>query len=128
MAGPLEATVVLGKCSKTKRCFGMRVEKRGGKWSRTWAFPIEEQTAKKEGFAANKVSLSGTDNEYPGCPHCKDGGFVLCSCGKIGCMGAASNKESSKKESNAFSYTCPWCGQTNNVDLKESIDVSGGGY
>ncbi|MCL2210472.1 MAG: hypothetical protein FWB95_00955 [Treponema sp.] len=128
MAGPLEATVVLGKCSKNRNCFGMRVEKRGGAWVRTWAFPIEENVAKNEGFNANKVNVSGTDSGYPGCPHCKDGGFALCSCGKIGCLGDKIKKESSNKEKNALSYTCPWCGQTGEIQIKESIDVSGGGY
>jgi len=122
MAGSMEATVVLAKCSKKKQCFGMRVEKRGGQWIRTWAFPIDESVAKNEGFAANKVSVGGADNEFPGCPHCKDGGFTLCTCGKIGCSGGLI-----KEGKNAI-YTCPWCGQTGEVEMKETIDVSSGGY
>jgi len=122
MAGPLEATVVLAKCSKTKKCFGIRVEKRGNSWDRTWAFPIDESAAKNEGFYANKVSLSRTDSEYPGCPHCGDGGYARCSCEKIGCMG-----EVEKKDNKMF-YTCPWCGKTGEMEFSDSIDVSGGGY
>ncbi|MCL2185142.1 MAG: hypothetical protein FWB86_04705 [Treponema sp.] len=122
MAGPLEATVVLGKCSKTKKLFGMRVEKRGKEWVRTWAFPLDESTAKNEGFAANKVSVGGADSEYPGCPHCKNGGFVLCGCDKVGCSGGI------RKEGNLEIYTCPWCGNSGAVENVDVIDVKGGGY
>jgi len=122
MAKMMDATVVLAKCSKKKQCFGIRVEKRGGQWIRTWAFPIDERAAKNEGFAANKVSVGGADDEFPGCPHCKDGGFTLCTCGKIGCSGGLI------KEGKNATYTCPWCGQTGEVEMKETIDVSSGGY
>ena len=120
MAGPLNATVVLAKCAKTKRLFGMRVEQRGKDWVRTWAFPIDEQKAKNEGFTANKVSGSmNAVDDYPGCPHCKASGFVLCSCGKISCWNGGS-------ETNR--HTCPWCGQTCEVKTAENFDVRGGGY
>jgi len=119
----INATVVLGKCSKTKKLFGMRVEERGKSWVRTWAFPIDETKAKKEGFAANKVSLSGVDDEYPGCPHCKDGGFVRCgSCEKIGCSGGV------EKKGNTGIYTCPWCGNSGEIEYVDSVDTSGGGF
>jgi hypothetical protein len=36
----INATVVLEKCSKTKKLYGMRVEQRGRDWVRTWTFPI----------------------------------------------------------------------------------------
>ena len=118
MAGPLNATVVLGKCPKTKKLYGMRVEQRGKDWVRTWAFPIDEQKAKHEGFDANKVtgSMNAVDN-YPGCPHCGSMGFVQCSCGKISCW---SNVESK--------FTCPWCGQSGEVHVADKFDVSGGGF
>jgi hypothetical protein len=118
MAGPLNATVVLGKCPKTKQLYGMRVEQRGKDWVRTWAFPVDEQKAKHEGFEANKVtgSMNAVD-DYPGCPHCGTSGFVLCSCGKISCW---SNEETK--------FTCPWCGQSGEVTAAESFDVKGGGY
>jgi len=120
----LNVTVVLSKCSKLKKLFGMRVEEREKKWFRTWAFPIDESKAKHEGFAANKVSLSETDSSYPGCPHCKDGGFVRCgSCEKIGCAGGVT-----KKGENKASYTCPWCGNTGDLEYVDSVDASGGGY
>jgi hypothetical protein len=120
MAGPLNATVVLARCTKAKKLYGMRVEQRGNDWVRTWAFPIDEQKAKNEGFTANKVSGSmNAVDEYPGCPHCKAISFVLCGCGKISCWngGGATNK-----------HTCPWCGQTLEVQEATNFDVKGGGY
>jgi transcription elongation factor Elf1 len=69
-----------------------------------------------------KVNLSGTDSEYPGCPHCGDGGYARCSCEKIGCLGGME-----KKDDKMF-YTCPWCGNTGEMEFADSIDVSGGGY
>jgi len=119
----VNATVVLAKCSKTKKLFGMRVEERGKTWARTWAFPVDEAKAKHEGYDKNKVSLGDVDAEYPGCPHCKDGGFVKCgSCEKIGCMGGMN------QEGNKGIYTCPWCGNSGTVEFKDSVDVSGTGY
>jgi len=123
MAGPLEATVVLAKCSKTKKLFGMRVEKREKQWDRTWAFAIDETKAKNEGFFANKVNLAGTDSDYPGCPYCKDGGYGKCTCDKIGCLGSLEKREKGKPL-----YTCPWCGRRCEMDFYDTIDVSGGGY
>jgi len=119
MAGPLNATVVLGKCPKTKRLYGMRVEQRGGDWVRTWAFPIDEQKAKHEGFEANKVtgSMNAVD-DYPGCPHCGSMNFILCGrCGKISCGG-----------DNESYFTCPWCGNSGELHAADRFDVSGGGY
>jgi hypothetical protein len=125
MAGPLNATVILAKCSKTKKLFGIRAEQRGNSWIRTWAFPIDEEKAKHEGFHKNKVNLGGADEGYPGCPFCRDTGFVKCGCEKIGCMGGMmKNGENSGKSM----YTCPWCGSTGEVQMKDVIDVSGGGY
>jgi hypothetical protein len=127
MAGPLNATVVLARCSKTKKCFGIRVEQRGKDWIRTWAFPIDEYKAKHEGFDKNKVNLSGVDKDYPGCPHCGNEGFGKCTCDKIGCLGGMQNIEAFRK-GKAEDYSCPWCGNTCKMELAESIDVSSGGY
>jgi len=119
----INATVVLSRCSKTKKLFGITVEEREKKWVRKWAFPIGESKAKTEGYDKNKVSLGETDRAYPGCPHCKDGGFVKCgSCGKIGCAGGL------EKRGNNESYTCPWCGKTADLEYVDSVDASGAGY
>jgi hypothetical protein len=120
MSGPLNAKVILAKCSKTQKCFGIRIEQRGGDWVRTWAFPIDERRAKNEGFEANKVSgsMNAVDN-YHGCPYCGGVGFVHCGCGKIGCWGSGGETRV---------YACPWCKQEGEVQIAEKFDVSGGGY
>jgi hypothetical protein len=123
MAGPLNAKVIMAKCSKTKKAFGIRIEQRGRDWERTWAFPIDERKAKREGFEANTISGSmNPDDAYPGCPHCGSTGFVQCSCGKIGCNGGIVDCGDHGE------YTCPWCGENGELENADSFDVSGGGY
>jgi len=118
MAGPLNAKVIMARCSKTQKCFGIRIEQRGNDWVRTWAFPIDEQKAKHEGFEANMVTGSMNAVEgYPGCPHCGSSSFVQCSCRKIGCWIGSEG-----------TYTCPWCKKEGKVQIADRFDVSGGGY
>jgi hypothetical protein len=123
MAGPLNAKVIMAKCSKTQKSFGIRIEEREGDWVRTWAFPIDENKAKREGYDANTVtgSMIGVD-EYPGCPYCASKGFVQCSCKKIGCDSGISRNAGGAK------YSCPWCGNEEKIQTVESFNVSGGGY
>jgi hypothetical protein len=123
MAGPLNAKVIMAKCSSANKAFGIRIEQRDKDWARTWAFPIDEPKAKREGFDANTVSGSmNADDEYPGCPHCGDTGFVKCGCKKIGCGGGVRN------HGDYADYTCPWCGGQGKIQIADRFDVSGGGY
>ena len=44
----MDAAVILAKCYKTKKMYGMRSQKMNdGDWWRTWAFPIDEKRARK---------------------------------------------------------------------------------
>ena len=123
MAGNLNAKVIMARCSKTQKTFGMRTEQRGNDWIRTWAFPIDESKAKREGFDANTISGSlNVDDEYPGCPHCGYIGFVQCQCGKIGCNGGVIQRNDNAE------YTCPWCKQSDTVVYVNNFNVSGEGY
>jgi hypothetical protein len=123
MAGPLNAKVIMAKCSKTKKAFGIRIEQRGHDWVRTWAFKIDEGAAKREGFDANTVSGSmNADAGYPGCPFCGSQGFIQCGCGKTSCDGGAVKHDKSVR------VTCPWCGNSGELVQAESFDVSGVGY
>jgi hypothetical protein len=110
----IKAKVVLCKCPRNKRLYGMRVEERGGDWVRTWSFKVDETAAKREGF--DTETTRGTMHptpDYPGCPYC--GGMTLnqCTCGKIFCgkMGEA---------------TCPWCGATGIYSQVDKLSVQGG--
>ena len=121
MAGPLNAKVVMSKCSRVKRAFGIRIEQRGRVWIGTWAFPLDERKAAREGFSAKgSASLSAFDDGYPGCPHCKDGSITQCACGKTSCGGGSFNR------GNHTVQPCPWCGETLQVNFVDEIDVSGG--
>ncbi|MDR2476785.1 MAG: hypothetical protein LBD18_03250 [Treponema sp.] len=119
----LNAKVIMAKCSKMRKAFGIRIEQRGDDWVRTWAFPMDEREAKREGYDANTVSGSMNAAEgYPGCPHCGAVGFAQCPCGKIGCDGGLTASGDCLKQ------TCPWCGETSQYRTADSFNVSGGGY
>ena len=110
----MRATVILQKCTHTRKTFGIRVqEMEDGEWYRTWAFPIDEASAKREGYDASQImSLLPALPEYPGCPYCEAKGYFYdTNCGKISCM---------KEES---SITCPWCDNTYHefVPLKDKM-------
>lgn len=114
-----EASVILAKCVQNKKLYGIRIEKRDNDWVRTWAFPIKEETAEKEGF--DKINFTGsfyTDEEYPGCPYCGTKKCFVCgSCGKISCYDGSDK------------VVCSWCGAGGTAtNDDEKLDVSGGGF
>jgi hypothetical protein len=124
MAGPLNAEVILSKCSKNGKSFGIRIEQRNSDWVRTWAFAIDGRKAKNEGFDANTVTGSmNATGEYPGCPHCGSKEIVYCLCKKIGCQGSVVDHGDRRD------YTCPCCKEYfRELTTVDSIDVSSGGY
>ena len=94
------AEVMLCKCHQTGKTFGIRVEKTGpDSWKQTWAFPIQENSAKREGYDSSMIlgNIAFTD-EYPGCPYCGSLGWVHCgNCNKL-------------TDNNGSSYfKCGWC-------------------
>lgn len=96
-----EAVIVLAKCPQAHKTYGMRVEKqRPDGWKITWAFPIKESAARREGY--DKTTIRGNiafSGEYPGCPYCKQTAVTLCSCGRLNCT-----------HLNDGVFTCEWCG------------------
>ena len=123
----LNAKVVLCRCpSKAKdgassRLFGIRIEERNSDWVRTWAFKINEDNAKREGYITERTtgSLSSTDG-YPGCPYCGSHHFAQCSCGKLFCF------QDKKQNSEKITLTCPWCNQTGDYHSVKTVHVQGG--
>ena len=116
----MEATVVLCKCAK-QNTFGIRMEKRGDDWHRTWAFKIDENRAKKEGF--DKTVIKGgmiIDDKYPGCPYCKAYAFFQCECGRLNCF-----KEDTKevKDGEMWDVTCNWCGKKVKVMTSSTFEI-----
>lgn len=114
----VKANVILAKCRTERELYGMRVEERGGDWIRTWAFPIRQELAEKEGF--DKVQIQGsftTTEDYPGCPYCGTDGFFVCGkCGKLNCYRGEETT------------VCLWCGNRAGVRSVDRLDVTGGGY
>lgn len=103
-----DARVILARCQQNKKLFGMRIENQGTirkHWIMDWAFQIDEESARNEGFDSEKV-MGNIDItiDYPGCPYCGSTGFVVCgNCGRLCCW-------------NDGSYsTCAWCGDTRRV-------------
>jgi hypothetical protein len=101
----MTATVVMARCQVTKAPFGIRMEKRGADWYCTWAYPISEKNAKKEGY--DKQPITGEVHiaeGYPGCPHCRTAfDFYICTreyggCGGVSCYDGKGH------------ITCPSCG------------------
>jgi len=112
-----EAKILLSKCCKHNKIFGIRVEKRENDWIRTWAFRISESSAAREGFDRTKITGSlQASSEFPGCPHCGAHGLFLCACGKISCFDGESK-----------SVLCYWCDtKVDNLSYSKSLNVSAG--
>lgn len=114
----MKAAVILQKCTKENKTFGIRVEElEDGEWYRTWAFPISQDRAEREGYQNTQILSSLPDlPEYPGCPYCGTKGFFYdTNCGKISCYHGEEK------------FTCPWCGDTYDaVTLTEKLHIDGG--
>lgn len=104
----MEAKVLVLKCGMTKKSYGVRIQKMAdGDWKRTWAFPLREEVAKREGYDQSTVSgsLSETD-AFPGCPYCGNRPFYQCgTCHKIVCWNPKDLR-----------VTCPWCNVTSDIE------------
>lgn len=118
----VNATVILFKCDKACKSFGVRVEEDSDKdWVRTWAFPVDSNTEKNENYSKQQVigNLYYT-SEYCGCPYCQTNRFVKCNtCDKITCFGDDRNGV----------FKCGWCGISGKVvDTTDKFDVSGNSF
>lgn len=112
-----EAVVVLSKCGESHKSYGMRVEKTGKeRWLVTWAFPIKEKAAKREGY--DKTTVKGSivfSDDYPGCPYCGGKVLTVCSCGHLSCT-VMKNGE----------FTCEWCGAQGQLGDYAGIAITAG--
>lgn len=122
----IEAKIILARCpcaySRSENLFGMRIQKIGGIWRRTWAFKIDAERAGHEGYGKEMTGGSFTPTaEYPGCPYCRSANLAQCACGKLFCYKQESGQGTMR-------LTCPWCRQTGEYRSAEAIDVQGGGF
>lgn len=104
-SGEPEARIAMCKCKEAKgRTYGVRFQRDGSSsWKYTWAFEMNESSAKREGY--NDTQIMGNidpDESYPGCPYCKTKYFVICgACQHLNCNIGTGNL-----------FTCEWCGNT----------------
>ncbi len=71
MTDKVNAIVGLAKCPSSGKLYGVRIEIDGKKWTATWAFPISEEVAKREGYTQNVFpSDLKYSSRYPVCPYC----------------------------------------------------------
>lgn len=105
------AVIVMARCRRTRRSFGIRVQEEApGRWIADWAFSIDQEAADREGYGQSEeirgsFSFAST---YPGCPHCHAPSVFVCLCGAVACWDGESR-----------TVTCPSCGTT--VELTETI-------
>ena len=112
-----DVVIVMAKCTASAALFGMRLErKEGSQWALTWAFPMKEGKAKREGFDQSKVKGSFVlDATYPGCPHCGSKSFYRCGCGKVGCWDGVTR-----------TVKCHWCKEEGELSGElDSLDAGG---
>lgn len=113
-----EATVAVCKCKETHKTFGVRFEKvMPGCWKYTWAFPMKESAAEREGY--DRTIIDGMimpDENYPNCPYCGSRHFVVCECGRLNCSIPG-----------ATVFTCEWCGRTGTLSEYDGAGISSGG-
>lgn len=114
-----EAFAVLAACEETKQNFGITVDRVcQGQYKFVWAFKIDKDKAKREGY--DKCSVKGSilyDANFPGCPYCGQKNMIVCSsCGKFFCHHGQKH------------VTCPSCGASGEVVSVEQVDLKGGGF
>lgn len=111
----MHAVVALCRCSNTKKLYGIRLEQQGDEWACTWAFPIQEKTARNEKYGETKITGTIiTSDEYPGCPYCGASGFFRCVCGKLNCWDGVN-----------YTVDCMWCNDTCTLGGKlQNLDIT----
>ena len=98
----MKAAVVLVKCTRRPMTYGIRMQTEDGEsWHKTWAFPVDENRAGKEGYG--QQSIEGyyfNDDSFPGCPCCGAKQIIFCSsCHRASCWNGETD------------MNCAWCGQ-----------------
>ncbi len=113
-----KAFAVMAVCEETKKTFGITVDYVSlRKYSFEWAFKIDKEKARKEGFDEHSVrGAIVLSPNYPGCPYCGSKQFYICKCGRIVCYHGQKIA------------TCPECGFTGELTTVEEINLKGGGH
>lgn len=107
------------KCKESKgRTYGVRFQRDGSGWKYTWAFKMNEGSAKREGY--NDTQIMGNiepDENYPGCLYCKTKYFVVCgACQHLNC-----------NINTGSIFTCEWCGNSGTLGGFYGDGIASGG-
>ncbi len=101
--------IVVARCERTRAAFGIRMEERGPSiWVATWAFPLGEASAKREGYTDTEIKGSISFAEtFPGCPYCCTQSFFVCGCNedRVTCW------DREKQD-----VICAWCTRCDRID------------
>jgi hypothetical protein len=117
---------MLAKCARHGDTYGVRIEQRDDDWVSTWAFKIDDNRAKREGFDKTKIEGSfAPSGKFPGCPYCKADSFMQCVCGKLLCY----DEERTADNNGGDSLKCAWCGaKIAEIESVDTLSVKSGGY
>lgn len=113
-----EAFAIMAMCEEAKKPFGITVNPHNGCYAFTWAFKINPDQAKREGY--DKTYVRGAvmyDPEFNGCPYCGSKQFYICNhCKKVVCF-------------HGQEYViCPNCSNSSSLRPTEAVDLEGGGF
>lgn len=113
-----EAKIALCRCKEAGKVYGVRMERSGDMWNSTWAFPVDMDQAKREGYDATvRKGMLGMTKEYNGCPYCGMKTFVVCdACKRLNCNIVTGE-----------TFTCDWCGNTGTLSDYDGAGVASGG-
>ena len=118
-SGEPEARIAMCKCKEAiGKTYGVRFQRSGADWKYTWAFEMEESSAKREGY--DNTEIMGNiypDKEYPGCPWCGARAFVVCGrCHNLNCNVSAGG-----------AFKCEWCGMVGELGGFGGDGIASGG-
>jgi len=102
----LNVVVVPARCAVKGQLLCLRVQEDSpGRWLATWAFKMQADKAKREGYASRTLEGAFSIAEgYPGCPYCESPSFYVCGCGTVVCWNAVDQF-----------VTCPECRSGGNL-------------
>lgn len=112
-----EEMVVMATCQNNKKVFGITAIKTGNNYEFAWAFKINPDSAKREGFESNHVVGNIYNaNDFPGCPHCGAPSWYQCGkCKRFVCLRPGTKI-----------VKCPECGNEGELQFADSFDLNGG--
>lgn len=97
----MKAAVILAKCTRQPTTYGIRIQSDDGEtWLKTWAFPVDMNRARREGYGQDQISgYYFVDESFPGCPYCGAKQVISCNiCHRASCWNGETEMD------------CAWCG------------------